>query len=63
MIAGNIPGQTRTIPLYVYDLLESPGGMGEASRIVGVSILVAAGALVASEILERRGRSKRFAVS
>ena len=34
MVAGNIPGQTRTIPLEIYNLLESPGGAGEARTLV-----------------------------
>jgi len=49
MIAGNIPGETRTIPLYIFTLLQSPGGVGAAHRIVLVSILIAMGALAASE--------------
>jgi molybdate transport system permease protein len=63
MLAGNIPGETRTIPLFVYNALESPGGMNEASRVVIFSILIAAAALIGGEILERRGRMRRFVVS
>ncbi len=63
MLAGNIPGETRTIPLFVYNALESPGGISDAGRVVVLSILIAAGALVAGEILERRGRLRRFVVS
>ncbi len=63
MLAGNIPGETRTIPLFVYNALESPGGISDAGRVVVLSILIAAGALVAGEVLERRGRSRRFVVS
>jgi molybdate transport system permease protein len=58
MIAGNIPGETRTVPLYIYTLLESPGGADRAHRILVVSVLVAAAALVLGEILERRGRAR-----
>lgn len=54
MIAGSIPGQTRTIPLFIFNLLESPGGVDAARRIVIVSIIIAAGALLVSEYLERR---------
>jgi molybdate transport system permease protein len=54
MIAGNIPGQTRTIPLHVYTLLESPGGIEEAHTLVVVSILIAATAMFAGEVFERR---------
>src|SRR5690606_31415151 len=56
MIAGSIPGETRTIPLFIYNLLESPGGVDAAMRIVIVSIIIAAGALMVSEYLERRER-------
>jgi molybdate transport system permease protein len=55
VIAGSIPGETRTVPLYIYHLLETPGGMEHSHRIVLVAILVAAAALVAGEYLERRG--------
>ena len=54
MIAGSIPGETRTVPLFVYEMLQTPGGASSAQRIVIVSILVAALALFASEYLERR---------
>jgi len=57
MIAGNIPGETRTIPLYIYDLLESPGGMEQSYRLVIVSVVIAAVALMAGEALERRGHA------
>jgi molybdate transport system permease protein len=54
MIAGNIPGETRTIPLHIYTLLESPGGMETAHTLVAVSIVIAAAAIFAGELLERR---------
>lgn len=56
MVAGNIEGQTRTIPLAVFSLANRPpGGMGQCWRLVGLSVLLACGALAASELLERRG--------
>lgn len=58
MIAGNIPGETQTIPLYIYSELESPGGMERAQGVVLVSILLAAAALAVGEYLERRGRAR-----
>ena len=58
MIAGNIPGHTRTIPLQIYSSLESPGGEVESFRLVCVSIAVASVALLIGEILERRGQAK-----
>jgi molybdate transport system permease protein len=62
MIAGNIPGQTRTIPLYIYSQLESPGGLEQSWRLVIVSILLSAAALMIGEFLERRGRVRVSAV-
>jgi molybdate transport system permease protein len=58
MIAANIPGETRTIPLFIYNQLETPGGLEASGRIVLVSVLVAAGALAVGEWLERRGQAK-----
>ncbi len=54
MVAGSIPGETRTVPLEIYRLLESPGGIGRAQRIVVVSVLISAAALAISEVLVRR---------
>jgi len=54
MISGSIPGRTRTIPLEIYNLLESPDGAAGAQRLVILSILIAAAALYASRLFERR---------
>ncbi len=54
MVAGNIAGQTRTIPLAIYTLSNQPAGMPAAWRLVGLSILLACAALAVSEWLERR---------
>jgi molybdate transport system permease protein len=54
MVAGNIEGQTRTIPLAVYTLSNQPNGMDQAWRLVVLSILLSCGALALSELLERR---------
>jgi molybdate transport system permease protein len=56
MIAGNIPGETQTISLLVYSLIESPNGMQRVLPLVGVSILIACLALFASDRLERNRR-------
>ena len=58
MLAGNIPGQTQTIPLAIYSMTQRPGGMVESYRLVCLSILLACGALLISEFLERRGRAR-----
>ncbi|CUH54431.1 molybdate transport system permease protein [Shimia marina] len=51
---SNIPGQTRTLPSAIYAFLQVPGGEAAAMRLVVVSIVIAAGALVLSEVLARR---------
>ena len=51
---SNIPGQTQTIPTAIYAALQVPGQEGAALRLIGISVLLAAGALVASELLARR---------
>jgi molybdate transport system permease protein len=58
MIAGNIPGQTRTMSLLIYSTLEAPGQTDSPHRLVLVSIVIAAAALLAGELLERRGRRR-----
>lgn len=54
MIAGNIPGETRTIPLYIYSQLESPGGIEHSFRIVVIAIAISAAALLVGEWLDRK---------
>jgi molybdate transport system permease protein len=58
MIAGNIPGETRTVPLMVYSLLETPDGMRRSVRLVIASIVIAAAALAVGEWLEQRGKRR-----
>jgi molybdate transport system permease protein len=54
MVAGNIAGQTQTIPLAVFSLAGRPGGIDQCWRLVVLSILLACAALAATELLERR---------
>ncbi len=54
MVAGNIVGQTQTIPLAIFSSFNRPGADDEVWRLAGISIALAAAALVASEWLERR---------
>lgn len=54
MIAGNIAGETRTIPLMIYSQLETPGGERNIVLLIAASILISAAALLVSEYLERR---------
>ena len=53
-VAGNIGGQTRTIPLAVFSMANQPGGIDQAWRLVALSILLACVALAASGLLEAR---------
>jgi molybdate transport system permease protein len=54
MVAGNIEGQTRTLPLAIFTVANRPGGMAQSWRLVGVSVLLACAAMAASQWLERR---------
>ena len=49
-----IPGETQTLPSAIYALLQVPGGDAAAARLVLLSILLAMGALILSEVLARR---------
>ncbi|MEQ8480561.1 MAG: molybdate ABC transporter permease subunit [Hoeflea sp.] len=51
---SNIPGQTRTIPSAIYAFLQVPGGEASAMKLVIVSVIVAMGALLLSEVIGRR---------
>lgn len=55
VLAGNVEGETRTLPLAVFQALESEGVEG-VWRLAVLCVLLAAGALVASELLARRVR-------
>jgi len=55
---SNIPGETRTLPTAVYTALQVPGGEGSAIRLTIIAVVVAVGALVASEILATRARRR-----
>lgn len=50
---SNIPGETQTIPLAMYNFIETPGAEAEAMRLCLISIAIALGSLVVSEWLSR----------
>jgi molybdate transport system permease protein len=52
VLAGNIQGETRTISLAVYQLLEDPSGQG-VGLLVAASVILSMGALLAFEGLNR----------
>ncbi len=56
VLAGNIAGETRTIPVAVYTLLNVRDGEAAAVRLVAVSVALAFGALLGSFHLASRPR-------
>ena len=55
---SNIPGETRTLPLAIYSLFQTPGGETGALRLVILSVIIALLALVFSEYLAHRARRR-----
>jgi molybdate transport system permease protein len=51
---SNIPGETQTISSAIYALISTPDGDAAALRLVIVSVVIAMGALIASEWFARR---------
>jgi molybdate transport system permease protein len=56
--AANIPGETQTLPLAIYAVLQEPGGEAEAMRLAAMSFTVAMCGLAAAEFLQRRARRR-----
>lgn len=54
--AASVPGETRTLPLALYALLQTPGGEAAAARLMLISVAVALLAVGLSEVLARRGK-------
>jgi molybdate transport system permease protein len=50
---SNIPGETQTVPTAIYEALQVPGGEQAAFRLVVIAVVVAMGALLASEWVSR----------
>ncbi len=57
---ANIPGQTRTLPIAIYSVLQTPGGEAAALRMVILSTGLAIVALAASEFMVRRIRTRVY---
>ncbi|WP_323836342.1 molybdate ABC transporter permease subunit [Photorhabdus africana] len=55
---SNIPGETRTIPLAMYTLIETPGAETAAARLCIIAIILALMSLMVSEWLTRWGRRR-----
>ncbi len=55
---SNIPGETQTLPLAMFNFLETPGSEMEAARLCIISIVIALVSLFFSEWLNRRMRRR-----
>ncbi len=53
---SNIPGETRTIPLAMYTLIETPGAEGAAARLCVLAIVLSLASLMISDWLAKRSR-------
>ncbi len=58
--AANIPGETRTLPLALYSLIQTPGGEAGALRLMILSVLLSVVALAVSELAARRLRAQLY---
>ena len=56
--AGNVPGETRTLPLAIYSALQSVEGQEASFRLTIIAIVIAVVALAASEAIARRMRAE-----
>ena len=56
VLAGNMPGETRQIPLAVYTLLNQPGGEPRALRLAAFSAVLSFAALLATAALSATRR-------
>ena len=55
---SNIPGETRTLPLAMYTLIETPGAEGAAARLCVIAVVLALTSLLVSEWLAQWGRKR-----
>ena len=59
--AGNIFGETRTIPLALFSSMQTPGKETEALRFMIISVVISFVAMLASEIVNRKYLKKNQA--
>ena len=53
-LAGNIPGESQTLPVAVYAFSQTPDGDASVLRLAGISIVISLVALISSNWLSRR---------
>lgn len=56
--AGNVPGETQTLPLALYAALDRAGGDASAARLAGLSLALGIVGIAAAELLARRLRRR-----
>ena len=56
---SNIPGETQTLPLAIYNLTQSPGGDAAILRLCAMSVALSLTALLLSEWMTRRMRRRQ----
>lgn len=59
--AGSIPGETQTLPVAIYTVLQRSDGEQAALRLALLSVLVSVSALVVTEWINRRALARRGA--
>jgi len=59
--ASNIPGETQTLPLAIYQAIQTPNGDAMAARLAVLSIILAFSGLLLSEVFARRIRAMTVA--
>lgn len=59
VVAGNIPGQTQTLPLALYARLQAAGGSAEAATLAAAAVALSVASLGAAGWLVRRSPSAR----
>ena len=53
-----IPGETNTLPISLYTIVQTPGEETGAIRLVALSLVIAFGAMFAAEVISRRVRKR-----
>ncbi len=56
---SNIPGETQTLSLAIYTLLQSPSGDSAAFSLMGIAVVISFAAILLSEIMASRLTRKR----
>ncbi len=56
---SNIPGETQTLPIAIYSVLQQPGGEAAAARLSVIAVALSLAALLVSQWLARRTQAAR----